>query len=404
MPCLAKLRKELAVARSRTDLIFSQFSPQALYERPISERHRVIFYLGHLEAFDWNQICRWTLGHSSFHPTFDSLFEAGIDPEVGSCQEDTPKDWPSIEEVQEYSAKVRHYVDEVIDEAPDPVIHMAIEHRWMHVETTAYLLHHANSSGKIAHPQSQIPECPSPDHFMVEIPEGSVTLGRQAQDGFGWDNEFDQHQQNVAGFAMSKYKVTNAQYLRFVNDGGPVPMFWVQRGDQWFLQTMFDEIMLPDDWPVYVSLKEARVFAQWAGLSLPTESQFHRAAYGTRFGHERAYPWGNKSPNGVHGNFNFQYWDPVPVTAYPEGDSEFGVSQLVGNSWEWTCSPFRPFEGFKPYATYPGYSKRFFDDDHFIVKGGSPTTASRLLRRSFRNWFREGYPHAHASFRCVKNF
>ena len=48
---------------------------------PIPERHRVVFYLGHLEAFDWNQICRWTLGQSSFHDTFDSLFEAGIDPE-----------------------------------------------------------------------------------------------------------------------------------------------------------------------------------------------------------------------------------------------------------------------------------------------------------------------------------
>ena len=167
---------------------------------------------------------------------------------------------------------------------------------------------------------------------------------------------------------------------------------------------MFDEIPLPHDWPVYVSLKEAQAFAVWAGFSLPTEAQFHRAAYGTRSGHERAYPWGNKAPNGLYGNFNFKYWDPVPVTAYPEGDSEFGVSQLVGNSWEWTCSPFRPFEGFKPYGTYPGYSKRFFDDGHFIVKGGSPTTASCLLRRSFRNWFREGYPHAHASFRCVKNF
>ena len=64
MPRLAEIRKELSAARACTDSIFSLFQPETLYERPIPERHRVIFYLGHLEAFDWNQICRWTLGQS----------------------------------------------------------------------------------------------------------------------------------------------------------------------------------------------------------------------------------------------------------------------------------------------------------------------------------------------------
>ena len=79
-----------------------------------------------------------------------------------------------------------------------------------------------------------------------------------------------------------------------------------------------------------------------------------------------------------------------------------GVAQLVGNGWEWTSTPFHPFEGFNPLPTYPGYSARFFDQDHYVVKGGGPLTASRLLRRSFRNWFRQGYPYAHTGFRCVR--
>ena len=402
MPSLAELRKELAAARTCTDRIFSLFAPDTMYERPIPERHRVIFYLGHLEAFDWNQICRWTLGQPSFHPTFDSLFEAGIDPEVGSAQQDTPADWPLVEEVRAYNAQVRDYVDQALEEAPEEVIHIAIEHRWMHAETTAYILHHASSTGKRSPTLSQSPACPSPEHEMIDIPGGPVTLGQSGQKGFGWDNEFAEHREHVADFAISKYKVTNAQYRQFVEAGGPAPPFWVKRDDRWFLLTMFQEIPLPDDWPVYVSLKEARAYADWAGLSLPTEAQFHRAAFGTPTGEECAYPWGNEAPNGMHGNFNFQHWDPVPVTAYPQGDSAFGVAQLVGNGWEWTSTPFHPFEGFKPYPTYPGYSSRFFDDDHFIVKGGSPTTAACLLRRSFRNWFRQNYPHAHAGFRCVK--
>ena len=62
---------------------------------PIPERHRLIFYLGHVEAFDWNQICRGALGMPSFHPGFDKLFEFGIDPAPGTATQDQPSDWPS---------------------------------------------------------------------------------------------------------------------------------------------------------------------------------------------------------------------------------------------------------------------------------------------------------------------
>ena len=38
----------------QTDKLFELVRPESLYARPIPERHRIIFYLGHLEAFDWN--------------------------------------------------------------------------------------------------------------------------------------------------------------------------------------------------------------------------------------------------------------------------------------------------------------------------------------------------------------
>ena len=55
------LTAELESARVTTDDLFALLAPEALYERPIPERHRLIFYLGHLEAFDWNLIARTTL-------------------------------------------------------------------------------------------------------------------------------------------------------------------------------------------------------------------------------------------------------------------------------------------------------------------------------------------------------
>jgi formylglycine-generating enzyme required for sulfatase activity len=74
---------------------------------------------------------------------------------------------------------------------------------------------------------------------------------------------------------------------------------------------------------------------------------------------------------------------------------------MVGNGWEWTSTPFAPFEGFAAAPNYPGYSSDFFDGRHYVLKGGSPRTAAPLLRRSFRNWFRPDYPHVYATFRCV---
>jgi len=166
---------------------------------------------------------------------------------------------------------------------------------------------------------------------------------------------------------------------------------------------MFGDIPLPLDWPVFVTHDEARAYADWAGKTLPTEAQFHRAAYGTPTGEERQYPWGDDFPESTRGNFDFQRWDPVPVTGTPAGDSAFEVAQLVGNGWEWTSTVFNPFAGFQPFPFYPGYSAPFFGGGHYVLKGGSARTAARLLRRSFRNWFRPNYRYLHAGFRCVEN-
>jgi formylglycine-generating enzyme required for sulfatase activity len=161
---------------------------------------------------------------------------------------------------------------------------------------------------------------------------------------------------------------------------------------------MFEQVPLPLDWPVYVSHAEAAAYARFAGMSLPTEAQFHRAAYGET---DRQYPWGDDPPDPSRGNFDFRRWDPAAVGSYPAGRSAFGVEDLVGNGWEWTASQFAPHCGFTPFPFYRGYSANFFDGQHFVVKGASPRTAACMLRRSFRNWFQAHYPHVYATFRVV---
>jgi formylglycine-generating enzyme required for sulfatase activity len=152
---------------------------------------------------------------------------------------------------------------------------------------------------------------------------------------------------------------------------------------------------------VYVSQTEASAWAKWKGRRLPTEPEYHRAAFGTPSGEERPYPWGSEPPDATRGNFDFRRFDPMPVGSFPAGASAFGVHDLVGNGWEWTSTPFAGFEGFQPMPAYPNYSIDFFDGQHFVLKGGSPVTAGSMVRRTFRNWFRGTYPYVYATFRTV---
>jgi ergothioneine biosynthesis protein EgtB len=337
--------------------------------------------------------------------------------------------------VQNYVRKIRSVLDEKLEEAladavpPGPngfplstLLNVAIEHRLMHAETLAYMLHQLPLSKKVAQPEIPQPVTSPVIPRSIEIPAGKVQLGLSRESGqFGWDNEFEAHNVDVPAFAIDQYKVTNRQYLEFIAAGGyearafwsdddwnwkvgkgiAQPAFWKREGNRWLYRAMFRDVPLPLDWPVYVSQAEAKAYANWAGKSLPTEAQWQHAAYGTADGEARAFPWGAVQPNAGFGNFDFERWDPVPVNAFSQGQSAFGVQDMLGNGWEWTSTEFAPFPGFEPFPFYHGYSADFFDGKHFVMKGGSARTAACMLRRTFRNWFQAHYQYIYTGFRCV---
>ena len=427
--------QRLTDARKETDNLFEIVRSRVLYERPIPERHRIIFYVGHLETFDWNLLRERLLCAESFDPQFDRLFAFGIDPVGGGLPTDQPSDWPSLAQVREYNRRIRQTIDDGIEKmdlsngshggfSAELLLNVAIEHRLMHAETLCYMLHQLPPANKVPPQKSKtnLPALPITKQ-MIKIPEGSATLGLPRNGRFGWDNEFEANQVDVPAFAVDKYKVTNGQYLEFIDAGGyenrslwsdadwnwaksekiSHPAFWKKSEGQWLYRTMFEEIPLPLDWPVYISHAEASAYARSVGKSLPTEAQWHRAAYGTPEGNEREFPWGDVAAdeNSRLGNFDFASWDPTPVTAFPEGQSAFGVTDLLGNGWEWTSTVFAPFAGFERFPFYPGYSADFFDGKHYVLKGGSARTAACMLRRSFRNWFQAHYQYVYAGFRCI---
>ncbi|MBZ5666209.1 MAG: SUMF1/EgtB/PvdO family nonheme iron enzyme [Acidobacteriia bacterium] len=433
----SELMERVFEARRRSDELFNLVRPDSLYERPIPERHRIIFYVGHLEAFDWNLLSGNAFALASAHPKLDRLFAFGIDPVGGGLPADVPSDWPAVDAVRAYVRSVRGALDKNLENAlfetrlptrdgfPLPtLLNVAIEHRLMHVETLAYMLHRLPPDMK-AQPEDQAKAANlriSLAHRMVSVPAGTATLGlSRGSETFGWDNEYEAHTVEVPAFEIDRYKVTNQQYLDFMAAGGyetraywsdndwswktaqgiSHPLFWKKDGNRWLWRTMFGAVPLPLDWPVYVSHAEAAAYTRWVGKSLPTEAQWQRAAYGTVEGEERAYLWGNEPPNPTRGNFDLERWDPVAVNSFPKGQSAFGVDDMLGNGWEWTSTVFGPFPGFEPFPFYRGYSADFFDGKHFVMKGGSARTAACMLRPTFRNWFQAHYQYVYAGFRCV---
>jgi len=306
------------------------------------------------------------------------------------------------------------------------IFEVTIEHELMHQETLQYILQ------QLPFDHKRRPTAMPPHRFDGAAPSGTVTVGGGlvvlgadfVAVPFGWDNEFPGLEIEVDDFVIDQTPIRNAEFEEFVEEGGyerpelwrdedwrwrqrvglEYPVFWSRDSGGLVYRTLFDSFALDRvaDWPVYVSHAEAEAFCRWRGGRLATEAEFHRAAYTTPDGGVRAYPWGDERPTRGHGNFDFRHWAPTPVGCFADGNSAWGVAELVGNGWEWTDTVFAPYPGFTAYIpTYPGYSADFFDGLHHVMLGASWATPTQLVRRSFRNWFQRHYPFIFAKFRCV---
>jgi formylglycine-generating enzyme required for sulfatase activity len=310
--------EKLVSAWARTDQIFAIVPNAQLNATPIVWRHPFIFYVGHLPAFSWNQICGAILQWPSFNPYFDDLFCRGIDPDVdtGECHwhPDVPEEWPSLAETLKYRDSVRRAVLaslEAITRSGSSdvmtqqgrVFQMVLEHEFMHQETLMYMLQQFPLDQKRRpRPFPRYSFQRSAASRRIEIAAGKARLGAKFDEAtFGWDNEFEEIIVDVGAFVIDSLPVSNGEFFEFVDSGAYEtesywqpddwrwknleekhhPAAWMKRGEDWYYRAMFDLFPLQHvaGWPVYVSLAEARAYARWGGKRLPTEAEYHRAAF-----------------------------------------------------------------------------------------------------------------------------
>ena len=191
---------------------------------------------------------------------------------------------------------------------------------------------------------------------MILIPAGEFTMGTLRGDG----DERPPQKVHLDAYYMMKTEVTNAEYAKFLKavetDGAEVYAHKHAPRDHEYRQRFFqnDLVNQPDHPVVGVDLYCASAFAKWAGLMIPTEAQWEKAARGDA--DERVYPWGSQRPELPDGRYlaNFNESDRLggddldgylytsPVGAFPDGASPYGVLDMAGNVWEWTRSYYDP--------------------------------------------------------------
>lgn len=426
VPDGAPMSARIEASWQRSDAIFDWLAEGALLARPIRLRQPFLFYVGHLPAFAWNHLGRAAFQRPSYVADFDRLFARGIDPPDTTDGPDDAAAWPALDDVLAYRDRLRSELRPVLDEpAFDATAHIVLEHELMHHETLLYMLLRLEHALKRPPREAALPAASAgTPGGRVRVPAGHATLGvERGALRFGWDNEFPVCGQDVPAFEIDATPVRNADFLEFVEAGAyddarlwsdeardwlhrhghTHPLSWRRTDGGWLVRTLFEDVPFDQarDWPASVTWAEAQAYARLHGRRLPSEAEYHRAAYGTPEGVERAQPWGDAPPAGEHGNFGLRCLRPVPVGSHPRGASAWGVLDLVGNAWEWTSTVFGPFAGFEALPTYPGYSADFFDGRHYVLKGASWASDDALVRRSFRNWFQPNYPHVFAQFRCV---
>ncbi|ONM48294.1 ergothioneine biosynthesis protein EgtB [Nocardia donostiensis] len=335
------------------------------------------------------------------------------------------------EQARGYVGTVRQQVWDVLECSPlrgDRLVDrgfafgMIAQHEQQHDETM--LATHQLRSGPAVLSAPAAPQAVAPVRGEVVIPTGEFTMGTST-DPWALDNERPAHPVHVPGFAIDAAPITNEQYLAFLDDGGyerpelwsergwahrqqaglVAPQFWEQdAGGHWWRRVFGAMTPLRPHQPVvHVCWFEAQAYANWAGKRLPTEAEWEKAArFDPATGRSRRYPWGETEPGPGTANLGQQHLEPADIGAYPDGASESGVQQLIGDVWEWTSSGFEPYPGFQAFP-YREYSEVFFGGDYRVLRGGSFGTDPVACRGTFRNWDHPIRRQIFAGFRLARD-
>ena len=333
---------------------------------------------------------------------------------------------PTIDDILEYYDVITKKVTDVLQNSLTPeasyLFTMSIHHECQHQELLVYDLKHLLGDQYRPVRMTTVEKPSSLKQESIKIPGGIYKMGYSGND-FCYDIELPEHKVYLNDFQIENFPVTNAQYLKFIEDGGyddfsfwlsdgwdvtkknewKAPMYWEKEDGEWFTRDFVGRRKINSDEPVcHVSFYEAMAFCKWAGKRLPTEAEWEKAAlWNDEENSKTIFPWGNQPPTQNHANLlDSCIWSCTNVGSYENGKSHYGCYQMIGDVWEWTSSEFVGFPGFK--SGFDEYNDKWFTNQK-VLRGGSFGTPALSMRGSYRNFFRLDERWMFSGFRCVKD-
>jgi iron(II)-dependent oxidoreductase len=409
-----RLASLLAESRARTLSLVAPYDDAVLRRQHDPLMSPLVWDLAHIANYEDLWLVR-ALGGSPTRTGVDDLYDAFKQPR--GVREALPLLGPT--EARAYGDAVRERTLEILadadlDDAADPLLRhgfvhaMVVQHEHQHDETMLAAIQ------LLPLGEGHVLDGPPPpaggalDAHEVRVPAGSFCMG--SDDPWSYDNERPRHEVDLPAYWIDAAPVTNGAYQHFIDDGGyetprwwspegwawrqqaglVSPQFWAPDGSGWARARFGQTEILPADEPVqHVCWYEADAFARWTGKRLPTEAEWERAATGAE-------------PDPARANLGQRHLGPAPVGAYPDGVSDVGCHQMLGDVWEWTSTDFGPYPGFTPFP-YEEYSAVFHGDGYKVLRGGSWAVHPSACRTTFRNWDLPIRRQIFAGFRCARD-
>ncbi|HZV00579.1 MAG TPA: ergothioneine biosynthesis protein EgtB [Planctomycetota bacterium] len=391
MDSAALLQASYRKIRATTERLCEPLATEDYVVQSMPDASPVKWHLAHTTWFFERLVLRRVWPElAPFHETYDFLFNSYYET-LGPRQARAARGLLARPTVAEVAAYRRTIDERILDLLEHPVqdevartLELGIHHEQQHQELLLTDLKHAFSLNPLA-PVYRASE-PAPATGLAPLAwfrhEGGLVSVGHAGEGFAFDNERPRHKTFLVPFELADRLVTVGELARFIEDGGyrrpelwlsdgwatcqergwRAPLYWEERDGRFDAFTLAGVRALDPAEPVcHVSYYEADAFARWAGARLPREHEWEAIA----------------APLPVEGNLlESGALHPRP-----------GRSQLFGDCWEWTQSPYVAYPGFVPPAGALGEYNAKFMCNQIVLRGGSCVTPRSHIRASYRNFF-----------------
>jgi ergothioneine biosynthesis protein EgtB len=423
-PAVTALLERYARVCSTTTGLCTDLSAEDQMVQSMPDASPTKWHLAHTTWFFETFLLKPNLpGYRLFHDDFTYLFNSYY-KQLGSHPNRSFRGLfsrPGLKEVHAYREYVDRHMAALIERVNGDVaklIVLGLNHEQQHQELIITDMKHGLWSNPLRpawknHARSA--ETAIPPLGWHDTEEGLHAIGYDG-DGFSFDNETPRHQVFLNRFSLASRLVTNGEYLEFMHEGGytraelwlsdgwdtvcsqhwNAPLYWEEHEDRWQVFTVNGVQPVVMSEPVcHVSYYEADAFARWSGARLPLESEWEVVAsqapiQGNFLESGRLHPSSAGDLAGSPGRRS---------TVKQAASSDHQMSQLFGEVWEWTSSPYAPYPGFTPAAGALGEYNGKFMCNQMVLRGGSCATPQSHIRATYRNFFP---PHARWQYMGIR--